>query len=87
MKGVTPVVCADAACVRVMDGMGCAMCLPVFKAGEHVGSDASPVPPTHNIPPQTVCPPSSRHCYSESIAFMPHSYFVNDYKQVRVEVG
>lgn len=29
-----------------------------------------------------MCPPSSRDCYSESIVYMPHSYFVNDYKQV-----
>lgn len=35
---------------------------------------------------QTVCPPSSRCCYSESIAFMPHSYFANDYKQAHPEV-
>ncbi len=33
---------------------------------------------------QTVCPPASRDCYSESIVYMPHSYFVNDYKQVRL---
>ena len=32
---------------------------------------------------QTVCPPASRDCYSENIVYMPHSYFVNDYKQVR----
>lgn len=35
-------------------------------------------PPPH---PQVVCPPESRHCYSEKIAYMPHCYFVNDYKQ------
>lgn len=28
-----------------------------------------------------VCPPSSRHCYSENIVFMPDTYFANDYKQ------
>lgn len=35
---------------------------------------------------KVVCPPSSRHCYSESIAFMPNSYFANDYKQAHREV-
>lgn len=30
---------------------------------------------------KVVCPESSRHCYSESIAYMPHSYFVNEYRQ------
>jgi protein O-GlcNAc transferase len=35
---------------------------------------------------QTVCPASSRHCYSESIAYLPHSYFVNDYRQAHPEV-
>lgn len=43
-------------------------------------------PPCSPLPsaPQTVCPPTSRDCYSESIVYMPHSYFVNDYKQVRM---
>jgi protein O-GlcNAc transferase len=35
---------------------------------------------------KTVCPPASRDCYSESIIYMPHSYFVNDYKQAHREV-
>ena len=33
-----------------------------------------------------VCPPKSRHCYSECIAYMPHTYFVNDYKGSHKEV-
>lgn len=32
---------------------------------------------------QVVAPPECRGCYSESLALMPHCYFVNDYKQVR----
>ncbi|KAI7842191.1 hypothetical protein COHA_004104 [Chlorella ohadii] len=35
---------------------------------------------------KTVCPPASRNCYSENIVYMPHSYFVNDYKQAHREV-
>ncbi|KAL4437522.1 hypothetical protein ABPG77_003503 [Micractinium sp. CCAP 211/92] len=35
---------------------------------------------------KVVCPSASRHCYSENIAFMPNSYFVNDYKQAHREV-
>ncbi|PSC71029.1 putative UDP-N-acetylglucosamine-peptide N-acetylglucosaminyltransferase SEC [Micractinium conductrix] len=35
---------------------------------------------------KVVCPPSSRHCYSEAIAYMPNSYFSNDYKQAHQEV-
>ena len=35
---------------------------------------------------KTVCPKSSRHCYSENVAFMPHSYFVNDYRHSHREV-
>jgi len=33
-----------------------------------------------------VAPPECRHCYSESLALMPHCYFVNDYKQTHPEL-
>lgn len=35
---------------------------------------------------KVVCPPESRQCYSESIAYMPHTYFVNDYRRSNPEV-
>jgi len=35
---------------------------------------------------KVVCPPSSRKCYSESVAYMPHTYFVNDYKHAHHHV-
>ena len=35
---------------------------------------------------KTVCPAQSRHCYSENVAYMPHSYFVNDYRHAHREV-
>ena len=34
----------------------------------------------------TVCPPESRHCYSEAVAFMPDTYFVNDYSRSHSDV-
>ena len=33
-----------------------------------------------------VAPPHLRHCYSERLALMPGSYFVNDYKQAHMDV-
>ncbi len=33
-----------------------------------------------------VAPASLGHCYSERLALMPHSYFVNDYKQAHMDV-
>ena len=33
-----------------------------------------------------MAPPSLGHCYSERLALMPHSYFVNDYKQAHMDV-
>ncbi len=38
------------------------------------------------FPSQVVCPPESRHCYSEKVAYMPHCYFVNDYKQAHQDI-
>jgi len=35
---------------------------------------------------QVVAPPHLRHCYSERLALMPGSYFVNDYKQAHMDV-
>ena len=35
---------------------------------------------------QVVAPPHLRHCYSEALALMPGSYFVNDYKQAHLDV-
>jgi protein O-GlcNAc transferase len=35
---------------------------------------------------KVVCPPASRKCYSESVAYMPHTYFVNDYKHAHQHV-
>jgi predicted O-linked N-acetylglucosamine transferase (SPINDLY family) len=35
---------------------------------------------------QVVCPSSSRHCYGEAVARLPHSYFVNDYRQAHRDV-
>jgi protein O-GlcNAc transferase len=36
---------------------------------------------------KTVCPPASRPCYSEpGVAYMPHSYFVNDYRRAHADV-
>ena len=35
---------------------------------------------------QVVAPPHLRHCYSERLALMPASYFVNDYKQAHMDV-
>ncbi|GAB4819185.1 hypothetical protein N2152v2_006231 [Parachlorella kessleri] len=35
---------------------------------------------------KVVCPPESRHCYSEKVAYMPHCYFVNDYKQAHQDI-
>lgn len=34
------------------------------------------------IADETVIPPESRPYYTEKIIHMPHSYFVNDHKQV-----
>ncbi len=33
------------------------------------------------ISDRVVAPPKTHHCYSEALALMPNSYFVNDYKQ------
>ncbi len=33
-----------------------------------------------------VCPPESRPCYSEAVALMPHTYFVNDYRRSNPEI-
>lgn len=33
-----------------------------------------------------VAPPHLHHCYSESLAIMPHCYFINDYKQAHLDV-
>jgi len=35
---------------------------------------------------KVVCPPSSRHCYSENVAYLPNTYFTNDYKRSHTEV-
>ena len=35
---------------------------------------------------KTVCPPGSRACYSEAVAYLPHSYFVNDYAASHADV-
>lgn len=34
------------------------------------------------IADETVVPPESRQFYTEKMMYMPHSYFVNDHKQV-----
>jgi protein O-GlcNAc transferase len=33
-----------------------------------------------------VAPPRLHHCYSESLALMPHCYFINDYKQAHSDL-
>mmetsp|Transcript_2181 Transcript_2181/g.6511 ORF Transcript_2181/g.6511 Transcript_2181/m.6511 type:complete len:1397 (+) Transcript_2181:421-4611(+) len=38
------------------------------------------------ITDKVVAPPECRDCYSESLALMPHCYFVNDYKQAHLDV-
>eukprot|EP00887_Chlorella_sp_A99_P007691 scaffold20.g7691.t1 len=35
---------------------------------------------------KVVCPPSSRHAFSEAVARMPYSYFVNDYRRAHPEL-
>lgn len=34
---------------------------------------------------KVVCPEASRNCYSENVAYMPHSYFANDYKHAHMD--
>jgi len=35
---------------------------------------------------RTVSPPHLNHCYSEKLLYMPHCYFVNDYKRCHQDV-
>eukprot|EP00976_Prorocentrum_cordatum_P036492 742565-Prorocentrum_minimum.AAC.1 len=35
---------------------------------------------------RVVAPPRLKRCYSESLVYMPHCYFVNDYKQSHQDV-
>lgn len=35
---------------------------------------------------KTVCTPATRSCYSEAVAYMPHSYFANDYAAAYAEM-
>ncbi|KAK3252722.1 hypothetical protein CYMTET_38002 [Cymbomonas tetramitiformis] len=35
---------------------------------------------------RVVAPEHLRHCYSEKLVYMPHCYFVNDYKQAHLDV-
>lgn len=35
---------------------------------------------------KNVCPPTSRHCYSENVAYLPNTYFTNDYKRSHSDV-
>lgn len=36
------------------------------------------------IADETLVPPESRRFYTEKMMYMPHSYFVNDHKQARI---